>query len=343
MNGSMRLSLQREPDYFAAVATGNLETQVIVGREAASGCVVSTATRGIRRAYVDGSERLVGYLSSLRVQETARHTTLLARGYRYLKALHQDGRVPYYVTTILKGNDEARALLTSGRAGLPTYLPMGTMHTYLLPLYERGRHGGAGPVTRASKESVRAALACVNGFHANLQFAPAYRAGDLDSASPVLHGLAHDDVYIYRCGAEVAGTLALWDQNAFKQSVVAGYSPGLTALRPMLAVAAKFGWAPQLPAPGHSLPCLFAALMSSRDDDAQVFQDLLHTAMAERSNTGYAYLLVGLCDRHPFCRVVEKLSVMTIASEIYLVYWDDCRPESLPSRDRMPHLEVATL
>jgi hypothetical protein len=34
---------------------------------------------------------------------------------------------------------------------------------------------------------------------------------------------------------------------------------------------------------------------------------------------------------------------MTIDSGIYVVYWQDSKPDRLPSTGRIPHLEVATL
>ena len=381
----MQLSLQREPGFFIGAGIGNLATTVIVARDAAAGHVVATAARAIRRAFVDGAECPLGYLSTLRTAGEVRNTTVVARGYRYLKLQHADGRVPYYVTTILEGNEEARRILTSGRAGLPAYVSYGKLRTFLLPLYGfRRRCRGSGVVRGAAPEALPAALACLNRFNAGLQFAPAYRledlvpgpAGSVSLRSPsltpggpiratlrdrsaagepchavedlatdsgMLHGLSPANLYLRLQGSEVAGTMAVWNQNGFKQSVVAGYSRGLAVARPALALAARFGLAPRLPPIGRSLPCLYAALISSRDSDVAVFQELLDAVLADYTNSGYAYLLLGLSGRHPFSRVVEKQSVMTIDSGIYLVCWPDCDPASLPSTDLVPHLEVATL
>jgi hypothetical protein len=344
MDGPMRLSFQREPGFFVAAETGNLATSVFVGRESATGRVAATATRSIRRAYVDGYERQVGYLSSLRLAEDVRKTNLLAQFYRHLRQLHADGRAPFYLTTILDGNAEARRILTSGRAGLPAYVPYGTLRTYLLPLYARRKRVSTGSVSRGiAPEKLPGVFACLNRFNSGLQFAPVYRSEDLSVDSRMLHGLSASDLYLSSRGQEVAGTLAVWDQNGFKQSVVAGYSLGLAAIRPPLALASRFGLAPRLPQKGQALPCLYAALVSSRESDEGVFRELLETVLTERSGAGYAYLLLGLSDRHPFCAIVEKRSVMRIESEIYLVCWQDSDPGPLPSRDRIPHLEVATL
>jgi hypothetical protein len=344
MDGPMRLSFQREPDFFAAARVGNLSTSVFVGRHLETGRVIGTATRAFRRVYIDGYERHVGYLSSLRLAEEMRKTSLLARFYRRLRELHSDGCVPFYITTILDGNREARRILTSGRAGLPVYVPYGKHHTYLLPLYRRRRRVAAESVFRGpASKLLPAVFECLNRFHANFQFAPVYRIEDLAADSRMLLGLSESDLYVASRGQEVLGTMAVWDQNRFKQSVVAGYSRGLTIIRPMLAPAARFGLAPRLPHKGQSLPCLYAALVSSRDSDEAVFRELLDTALTERSGTGYAYLVLGLCDRHPFCEIAEKRSAMRIESQIYLVYWRDIDPGPLPSSERIPHLEVATL
>ena len=344
MDGPLRLSFQREPNFFMAAEAGNLATSVLVGRELATGRVVAAATRSIRRAYVDGNERQMGYLSSLRLAEDARKTSLLARGYRHLRQRHGDGCEPFDVTTILDGNEEARRILTSGRAGLPAYVPYGKLCTYMLPLYRRRKRVSTGGVSRGvSPEMLPSVFACLNRFNAGFQFAPAYRIEDLSADSRVLHGLSREDFYACVRGQEVAGTLAVWDQNGFKQSVVAGYSRGLSVIRPVLAVAARLGLAPRLPQKGQSLPCLYAALVSSRESDERVFRELLDMVLTERSDAGYAYLLLGLCDRHPFCGVAEKRSAMRIDSEIYLVYWQDSESGPLPSRDLIPHLEVATL
>ena len=344
MDGPIRLSLQREPDFFVGAEIGNLATTVIVARDTSTGAVVSTAGRAIRRAFIDGSEGTLGYLSALRTRDDARKTALLARGYRHIRLQHADGLVPYYVTTILDGNEEARRILTSGRAGLPAYVPYGRLRTYMLPLYGLRRRIRGGGVTRgAAPEALSGALACLNRSNADFQFAPVYRLEDFGADSRMLHGLSAGDLYLCFRGREIAGTMAVWNQNGFKQSVVAGYSRSLAAIRPALSLAARFGLAPRLPRKGQSLPCLYAALLSSRDSDVAVFQDLLDAVLTDWTNAGYAYLLLGVCDRHPFSPIVEKRSVMTISSGIYVVYWPDSKPDRLPSTDRIPHLEVATL
>src|SRR5918996_5106048 len=119
--GEIELAFLREPSFFVAARAGNRETQTIVWRDVEAGELVGLGERSIRAAYVDGEPAAVGYLSNLRGAVEWRKSLGLARGYAYLRTLHGDGKVPFYVTTILEDNVEAIALLTSERARLPRY------------------------------------------------------------------------------------------------------------------------------------------------------------------------------------------------------------------------------
>ena len=92
MPGDISLAFLREPSFFRAARAGNRESQTMVCRDVAAGEVVGLGERGIRAAYVDGSAAVVGYLSNLRGAPEWRKGTGLARGYRYLRALHGDGQ-----------------------------------------------------------------------------------------------------------------------------------------------------------------------------------------------------------------------------------------------------------
>src|SRR5690606_32452819 len=124
------ISFQNEPSYFAAARIGSQLTQTIVVRDTASrgdAEIVGMATRSVRNAWVNGTSMDIGYLSSLRLKPEVRSTRILARGYQFLKELHEtDHRVPWYYTSIISDNIPAIRTLTSGRAGLPHYRHAGS-------------------------------------------------------------------------------------------------------------------------------------------------------------------------------------------------------------------------
>ncbi len=137
MDGPIRVSLRREPSYYGAATVEGPYRQTLVVTEVSSRRVVALGCRSIRQRYVDQRATPVGYLSGLRILPTHRGGTLLARGYREMHRLHEDGATDFYLTTIADGNRRALKTLTGGRAGLPVYFPLGEYHTFVIPLRQR--------------------------------------------------------------------------------------------------------------------------------------------------------------------------------------------------------------
>lgn len=346
MPGDVALTFQREPSFFAAERAGNVDSQIMVVRDTASGQVAGVACRAFRQVYVDGLARLCGYLSNLRGIPDLRGGTVLARAYRYLKDLHADGRTPYYLTTILDDNVSARDLLTSGRAGLPAYHPWGGITTYLLPLYGRKRKPG-----REDDAIIRdphgalldAAADCLAAFNSRHQFGPVYTCDDLSAVTPLLPDFLLDNLYVYQRDGAVTATLGVWDQSGFKQTVVAGYADRYRLARPLSSLGARLGLSPRLPRVGESLRHVHAALVSHAPGHESDLEALLDMAVREWSGRGYVYLAAGAHERSDLNALLDGRAAMRLRSSLYLVYWEDMLTCPLPSRDMVPFVEIATL
>src|SRR5207248_343014 len=128
MAGRVAVTFRRDPSYFSAPEVDGHCRQVVAAREVETGRLVGFGSRSLRRLYVNGGPREVGYLSSLRLLAGHRNRGLVARGYAFFRGLHGDGRAPLYLTTIAEGNELAVRTLTSGRAGLPAYHDAGRYH-----------------------------------------------------------------------------------------------------------------------------------------------------------------------------------------------------------------------
>lgn len=344
MSGRVALSFRREPDFFAAERAGNLSSQVLAVRDAASCEIVGLGCRGLRRLFVDGEPQTVGYLSGLRSLPSVRRSTLLARAYGFLKELHGDGLAPYYVTTIFDDNHEAKALLTSGRVGLPVYHSLGHFHTYLLPLYGRRkpRTRGDAVLRPISRGFDAAALECVNDYNRRHQFSAIYSAEDLRGRG-LLPGFDPKNLYLGVNGSRVRATLGVWDQNSFKQPVVAAYSRSYSLVRPLSGLGARLGLCAKLPRVGESFRYLYATLVSCAAEEPRMLEDLIDAALDDWSGRGYAYLLAGAHEESLIADLLRRRSVMRLSSSVYLVYWKDRLDRALPSTARVPHLELATL
>ena len=339
MPGEIELAFLREPSFFAAARAGNRETQTMVCRDLEAGEIVGLGERSIRAAYVDGEPSALGYLSNLRGAVEWRKGLGLARGYQYLRTLHGDGKVRFYVTTILEDNAEAIALLTSGRARLPTYEQVGTLITYLLPIHRRRR------ARSTAAEPVRAggladAVACLDAWNRRHQFAPVYTQEDLAGGTGLLPDVTLDNLYVVREGGRVRGTLGVWDQSGFKQTVVSSYSRRLARVRRLYNAYAAVRGVPGLPAAGSRLRLLHGAFLSA--DDAATAQALVERVLVDWSGRGASYLVLALAEGHPLGETLSRYAARRLTSRVYAVYWPD---EGAPAfdRGRPLHLEVATL
>src|SRR5262249_45150467 len=151
---------------------------------------------------------------------------LLARGFALFRELHRDAQVPFYLTTIAAGNEPAETVLTSGRAGLPSYHPAGTYHTVALPIPRPRPVSPACP--RSSIRPARAGdLRAVLDFFAaegpRRQFFPRLRSDDFSNPEGLMRGLSLDWLLLAERDGRLIGTLAGWDQHDDRESVIQSY------------------------------------------------------------------------------------------------------------------------
>jgi len=385
--GPIRLSMRKEPDFFAAMAVEGERTDVLLAEERGNGRIVGVGARSEKRCTVNAADEpeVVGYLSSLRIEAQHRGGRVLKAGYQEMERMHAAGAARIYATTILEDNVPAIRALTSGRPGLPHYRDFGPFHTLMLsaralPTRVRGKHEAAD--AHAADRAHEVSDACdadvpeLVGFWRRVgkqrQFFPAYReehfaprpvgdpcfrspqAGDptagqsavrLARAGGLLSGLSPRDIAVARVGGSIAGTAALWDQAAFRQWFVEGYTGLLGLVRPAYNLAARLLARPALPRPGTGFAYRFLALVCIQDDRADVLEALLaHLGRRCRSEAFDGLVVAGFAGSDPLLRPVAALPHVLLRSRIYVVHWEDGRSafDALDA-SRVPYLEVGSL
>jgi hypothetical protein len=369
MPGSVSVTFRREPSFFEATVVDGRFRQVIVARDRATWQIAGVGCRSVRNMYVNGRARPVGYLSSLRILEQHRGTAILARGYAYLRQLHGDGRAGLYLTTIAEGNDRAISLLTSRRAGLPSYHEAGNYYTLVVPLTRQKRGHSAffaardaprvpgvkkvefplflpgqtitvRPMRAGDAEELVAFLGAVG---AGRQFFPDYSAHDFFTEGGTFKDLRPSDVLsAYRRG-EMVGVLAAWNQRSFRQTVIEGYSGRLRWMRGLYNGWARLSGRPRLPAPGCVLRYVTAAIPAVHDGDPEVFTALLRSLIARLAPEPHDFLLVGLHENDPLLPTARRFSVNAYVTRLYLVCWADGEPLRAELDPRPPYLELGCL
>jgi len=317
--GTIQLRYEREPDYFAGCAAMGPFTQVLVAKD--DDRVVGVACRAIRPMYINGQREDIGYLGQLRVDHHYRGRFLVLRGFRLLRELHDDGRTRSYVTTIIEGNAEAEGVLVHRARGvMPRYRRLGTLVTLALETYR--------PYKPYRAHRAYDVLSFLQKEAPTRQFFP---AGDY-------HG---DFVAIERNG-EIAGAAALWDQRAYKQTIIHDYSRAMRVARPLYNAFASLTGRATLPPRGTALQSAYGSFFCVANDDAEVARDLIRALLAEAHARGLTHLLLGFSDADPLLPVARTFRHVAYPAGIYTVGWDDGDIHDRLDK-RPPHLELATL
>jgi hypothetical protein len=288
MPGSIQISLEREPSYFGSARAEGGRHCTFCARDRTTGSVIAMGCRVVRELYVNGRPQQVGYLSQLRIAAGYRHygRSLLSLGFCLLNKTRANNEAPFDITTIVAGNRSARRLLECGLPNLPRYTAVERILTFLLPARSwSGSRSWNIPKEEYSKNQVSGLL----------QFAP---------VQP-LPG-------------------PIWDQRAFKQIVIRGYSERMRRFRRLL----------RLPPVGSVVPAVY--LTENPPDLNQ-----LTTMKARARGMGARYLAFALAAGHPWTNALLRHSRAHIYESIlYVVHQPDV---PAPLDGRCAHVEAALL
>jgi len=342
--GSLSLSFEREPCYFNASVVEGPFHQTIVARELYSGTVIAFGNRSVRPLYVNGQVQDIGYMSQLRVNPAYGKGMYLARGlaggFRKYHELHEDGRAPFYLMSVIEDNLPARRLLTSGLPEYPRAREYTRMFTYAVYPIRRKRDlpmPSSMQIIRGDETYAGAIVDCLHRNNAHKQFAPYWTPDSLFHSN-----FSPTDFFLAIEGDYVLGCLACWNQSAFKQTVVRGYSGALRRWRKTLNFVSRFGFVPYLPEPNTPLRHSYACHLAIDHDERVVFEALLRKIYNYNLEQNYSYFMIGLAESNPLRDVVEAYRPLTYISQIYLVNWDD--DDLLAKIDGpIPGLEIALL
>ncbi len=340
--GQMALAYAREPDYFLGSSVMGTLSQTLVARQEENGEVVGLATRSVRPLFVNGEVENVGYIGQLRVAESHRGRWLVPAGFRLFHQLHQDGAARGYITTIIEGNSEAEGLLVEkARRHYPAYRQMGRLFTLAL-IVRRGQRAATGVEIRTGAQVELAdVVAFLQREGRRKQFFPVYSAQDF--TGPATRGLRLEEMAVAVRGGKITGLLALWDQSAYKQTVVAAYRDDLRRIKPFYNLGAKFIGAQPLTEIGQPIHFAYAAFACVENDDPALFRALLQTVYNRAAVRGFAFLMLGLCAGDPLLVVARRWLHIPYTSTLYTVCWqaDEGWRQALDGRP--PYVEIGTL
>ena len=343
VGGNIEISMEREPNALYAAGISGDEYDLLIGISDETGKPVATGGRYELDLFVNGKPCRTGYLGELRSAGGFgfRREHLLFC-YREMRRCHERGNASFYLTTIIADNLPARRLLEANLRGMPVYEPRGSIVTLAIPVRAGGHARSRLRVSGASEDDVPEIASSLLERGAHYQFMPAWTEQVLRSPSRC-RDLEARDFLLVRDG-ELRASVALWDQRAFKQSVICGYSPTLARWRPAYNLVGPLLRRPRLPAPGARLEAAYLSHLNVNADDADAVTALVAAACRAAAQRGLDYLMLGLSEAHPLCAVLRaRFPTHSYVSMVYVVYWEDGADAAAAIDDRMLHPEVAIL
>lgn len=332
--GQIRVTYEREPEFWLGCEVAGESCQVLVARPEGSCEIVGLACRSTRTMFLNGGQQRLGYLGQLRIDPRFRGRWLVSRGFSRLKELHDRDPLAGYLAAIVDGNGEATGVLVRNRRQIfPAFHAVADLQTLGITLHRAKPLLAVEVNISAPEEKELPELSCFlqrNG--ANRQFFPVWTEDGLRDL--FRFGLRIDDLRVARRDGRVVGMAGIWDQSSFKQTIVQGYSGWLKAFAPLYNVVAPWFGRGLLPRPGEKLKSAYAVLICVENDEVCVFRPLLRELYNLARTCCYNYLLIGFDSRDPLLPAALDYAHVAYRSRLYLAEWSDggCLYEQLDKR-----------
>ncbi|MBN1890045.1 MAG: hypothetical protein JW850_18760 [Thermoflexales bacterium] len=345
MPGSLTVTFEREPDYFLGCGTMGGLCQVVLMRHLPDGEIAGMACRGSQARFVNDQVEDVGYIGQIRIADKYQGLWLLARGMPFFRQLHAAAPVSAYLGAISDENRVARGVMVDHpRRQFPDAAELARMCTLGIILQRpKAPLVSDCQLDRGSPQELEEIVAYLRRHGAARQFFPAYTLDDFDGG-PLTRGFDVRDFIVARRRGGIVGVIGLWDQSAYKQTVVQSYSGVLRWLRPAYNIGARILGVQGLPAPGEHIHSAYASFICVADDDPAVFRALLRGVYNLAAERRYAHLMLGLAERDPLLPVARQYPHIAYYSRLYLAYWKDEVGDFCGRLDgRVPYIEIAAL
>ena len=344
--GAISLSFEREPNFFSTMGLAGADDQTILAFDLDR--LVCMGRCSVRRRYLNGVPKRVGYLADLRLDKSAEgRFDILRRGYKFFHNLQETNPADVYFTNIAADNERSLRLLERGVPGMPRYEFLSNFVTLLIPV-GRKRAWTRGPVeitrvSSGSNEQIPQIAQFLNEQSKRYELGAVWSSDDLLGLGH--HGLAPSDFQLATDGANVVGCAALWAQRSFKQTVIRGYSRSVLVARPWLNLAAKLFGTPRLPPVGSTLAHAFLSPLAVAECREDILLDLLERALYESATRGLEFLTLGFGEGDWKLNVIrDGFRCREYHTRIYRVIWPKTAPKlSQPARNQITSPEVSLL
>jgi hypothetical protein len=334
MRGEISLTFEREPDYFRGCGIADADDQTLVAFE--SNRLVCMGRCSVGTRFLNGLPHRVSYLGELRLDASAQgRFDILRRGYQFFRELHEVDPPAVWFTSIASDNDRSIRFLERNLRGMPRYDFLGEFVTVLIAVPQRA-FAIARLTSRARATLDPRELRCEAGSPAlaaqmtrllnkqggRLQFATAWASEKLQALEQ--WGLSPGDWQCVLRGQELVACAALWDQRPFRQTIIRGFSRRMTAIRPLINLAASALGTAGIPAVGSTLAHGFLSPLAAVSGGDELLLPLIRTSLARARQRRLDFLTLGFAATDPSVAILRRhFRCREYHSRLYRVSWPD--------------------
>jgi len=346
MDGSIIMTFEREPSFFAVRDLEGPFHQTIAVRDKNTNEIFGITNRSVREYFFNGTVKKVGYLGLLRMLKGYQTGFPTIMGYKFVRELHKDKKVDFYFTSIMENNLKAQRLLNSGHRDLPRYQKYTRFCTYTVPIGKTVLKTGYNPeiiIKSAKNESNKKIIEYLNTTGKDYQFFPYWTEDTLFNPqyTPYLY---KENFFLAYIDDQLVGCMAIWDQRDIKQMIVRGYGKNLKYMGWFYNLFLKLKGFPSLPKLNTAINSCYISLLAIKNNEKEVFTKLFESCYNILRKNKIEYLMLGLSDLHPLNQIIiKKYTLIPVYSDIYLVSWDDGFDPITIIDARPPGIDIALL
>ncbi len=321
--GDISVLFTRRRDPVASLLLEGDSVLILVMVDQDNGKICGVGCCAIRKAFINGQKKRVGYLLGLKVHSD--YQRLVPHMSKAYELLHKETfpQVDFYYTTILKENISAKKLLEKKRKGMPEYQAISEYIVYCF------RQGAKTIIPGTSFEKGNS-LGLKEFYDKELN---RYHLAPDDI---YLSGLKDSDFYTLRDNqGNIIAACALWNQQKTKQYIITRYSNVYKYLKYL-----PLHWLGYPVLPKENIPANYGsiALLCVKDQDPRIASCLIY--QVAQNSKKYDFLMLGLTEKHPLNPVFQNIKHIKYQSTLYAVNWEQ---PTITLDERPIHLEVGLL
>ncbi len=333
--------LNREPGFFDALQVEGEDPAVFAVIDDETGQIAGSCIRTLRECYVNGKAEKVAYAGSMRIAPEYRGGWAFFKLMRNLKQLCEEHPCLHYCS-IMQTNILTNKIFLSGRPPLPTAKRAGVYLTRIFKPFKKCYRSSV-LITTAREAGLETIITFLNKEGSKKQLFPVYRKAHFENSSREwTKGLKAENIFVAFRDGEPVGTLALWDQSAFRRWMLYR-SPKLRFIQPGINL---YSWLRRLPAiPSNNKPvdCRYLSLICIKNDDPEIFQALFYHAMKQVIRDKSSPLLImGHFDTDTMYHSVS-FPQLELKSNIYCFTWQQDLAQFYSIDFSNTHIEIGAL